>query len=120
MNKCKKGHTLFRTLFLVVLLGGLSCILASLLYGDAEITESELKDMQLKAEEAYKTVYFNKVKEGSREAVEVSELIEQLRKDGVNLYTISSYKFTIDDGKVKVEPAKGEVVKDNTEEEQSE
>ena len=115
MNKCKKGHTLFRSLFIVVLLGVLSCILASLLYGDAEITESELKDMQQKAENAYKTVYFNKVKEGSRDSVEVSDIIEQLRKDGVNLYTISSYKFTIQDGKVKVEPAKGEVVKDKIE-----
>ncbi|MBR6689679.1 MAG: hypothetical protein IKL68_06665 [Clostridia bacterium] len=112
MKKLKNGHSLFRSLFLVILLGVLACILASLLYGDAEITETELKDMQAKAEQAYKTVYFEQVKAGVREDVKVADVIKQLRKDGVNLYTISSYKFTIEEGKIKVEPAKGEVVKD--------
>lgn len=118
MKKIKDGHMLFRSLFLVVILVVLSCILASLLYGDAEITESELAEMQEKAESAYNTVYFEKVKSGTREPVEVSEIITQLRKEGINLYTISSYKFTIEDGKVKVEPSRAELVKDEVEEKQ--
>ena len=111
----KNGHSLFRTLFIVIVLGALACLLATLLYGDAEITETELKEMQVKAEEAYNDVYFEKVRAGSRGEVEVAELIKQLKENGVNGYQISSYNFTIKNGKVIVEPARGEVVKDNEE-----
>lgn len=109
----KNGHSLFRSLFIVILLGGLACLLATLLYGDAEITESELREMQVKAEEAYNKVYFSKVKEGVRGEVEVSELLKQLKEDGVNFYKLSSYNFEIKDKKVIVTPSRGEVVKDD-------
>ncbi len=112
MEKLKNGHSLFRVLFVVILLGALACVLATLLYGDAEITEAELKEMQTKAETAYKTVYFGKVKDGSRGEVEVAELIKQLKEDGVNGFKISNFKFTIENGKVTVEPKHAEVVKD--------
>ncbi len=112
MKSLKNGHSLFRVLFVVILLGALACVLATLLYGDAEITETELKEMQTKAEAAYKTVYFSKVKTGSRGEVEVAELIKQLKEDGVNGFKISNFKFTIENGKVTVEPKRAEVVKD--------
>ena len=69
--------------------------------------------MQVKAEEAYNKVYFSKVKEGVRGEVEVSELLKQLKEDGVNFYKLSSYNFEIKDKKVIVTPSRGEVVKDN-------